>query len=48
VNQGDNANNTLHAANDALHAEMCMMSGYYFPSSGPKFNIQFGGSCHPF
>jgi hypothetical protein len=48
VNLGDNANITLHAANDALHAEMCMMAGYYFPSSGPKFNVQYGGHCYPF
>jgi hypothetical protein len=46
VNLGDNANMTLVAANDALHAEMCMMSGYYFPSTGPKFEVQYGGSCY--
>jgi hypothetical protein len=45
VNLGDNANITLQAANDALHAEMCMMIGYYFPTSGPKVNVQYNGQC---
>ena len=45
VNDGDNANSTLTAANDAAHAEMCMMTSYYFPGQGSKFNVQYNGSC---
>jgi hypothetical protein len=47
VNDGPNANTTLYAGNDAAHAEMCMMTSYYFPSNGPRFNVQYGGSCFP-
>jgi hypothetical protein len=48
VNNGINMNNTLTAANDALHAEMCMMTSYYFPSTGSHFNVQYNGNCISF
>jgi hypothetical protein len=46
VNNGDNADTTLTPGNDAAHKEMCMMTGYYFPSQGPKFMPVYGGHCY--
>jgi hypothetical protein len=44
-NTGDNANNTVVSGTSASTDEMCMATGYFFPSTGPKFNVQYMGSC---
>ena len=44
-NTGDNANNTVVAGPSAVTNEMCMATGYFFPSTGPKFEVQYNGSC---
>jgi hypothetical protein len=44
-NTGDNANNTVMSGTSASTDEMCMATGYFFPSTGPKINIQYMGSC---
>ena len=46
VNDGDNANSYITPGNDSAHAEMCMMTSYYFPGTGAKFNAQYGGTCY--
>jgi hypothetical protein len=42
----DNASaNAINEGPSAATNEMCMMTGYYFPASGPKFNVtQNGGT----
>jgi len=45
-NTGDNAGSTVVAGSSAKTNEMCMATGYFFPATGPKFLIQYGGSCH--
>jgi len=42
----DNSATTIKAGPSAQTNEMCMATGYFFPATGPKFYIQFGGTCH--
>jgi hypothetical protein len=44
-NTGDNANNTVVAGPSASTNEMCMATGYFFPATGPKFEVVFNGNC---
>ena len=44
-NTGDNANNTVVAGPSATTNEMCMATGYFFPSTGPKFEVMYNGHC---
>ena len=37
---------TIVAGQSAQTNEMCMATGYFFPSTGPKFAIEYGGTCH--
>jgi hypothetical protein len=46
----DNPGSTaVNEGQSAQTNEMCMMTGYYFPATGPKFNVVVGngGSCQP-
>lgn len=45
-NTGDNAGSTIHAGQSAQTNEMCMATGYYFPSTGPKACLVYGGTCY--
>jgi hypothetical protein len=45
TNMGDNQDRTIRAGQSAVTDEMCMMTGYYFPSSGPRGCFMDGGSC---
>ena len=45
-----NPNSTaINEGSSAQTNEMCMATGYYFPATGPKFNVVIGngGSCQP-
>jgi hypothetical protein len=44
-NTGDNAANEVDSGTSAATDEMCMATGYFFPSTGPKFNVQYMNSC---
>ena len=44
-NTGDNAARTVVAGSSAQTNEMCMATGYFFPSTGPKFEVKYNGSC---
>jgi len=44
-NTGDNKDKTVVAGQSASTNEMCMATGYFFPSTGPKFGIEFNGTC---
>jgi hypothetical protein len=41
-----NSSKTITAGQSALTNEMCMATGYYFPSTAPKFSVEIGGTCH--
>ena len=40
-----NANTTVMSGQSAVTDEMCMATGYFFPSTGPKFEVNYNGSC---
>jgi hypothetical protein len=40
-----NADTTVMSGPSAVTNEMCMAVGYFFPSTGPKFNVQYNGNC---
>ncbi|MDB4956076.1 MAG: hypothetical protein JWO36_3645 [Myxococcales bacterium] len=40
-----NNDKTVVAGQSAVTNEMCMATGYFFPSTGPKFQIVYNGSC---
>jgi hypothetical protein len=45
----DNPGSTaINEGQSAQTNEMCMMTGYYFPASGPKFNVAYNGNCMSF
>jgi hypothetical protein len=44
-NTGDNKGMTVVAGPSASTNEMCMATGYFFPSTGPKFEVVSGGQC---
>ena len=41
----DNSGSIIHAGPHATTDEMCMATGYFFPATGPKFYVQYGGNC---
>ena len=41
----DNSAKTIYAGAHATTDEMCMATGYFFPATGPKFYVQYNGSC---
>jgi len=45
TNLGDNQDRTVRAGSSAKTDEMCMMTGYYFPASGPRGCFMNNGSC---
>jgi len=45
TNTGDNAANTITAGTSAQTNEMCMATGYYFPSTGPKICLNVAQGC---
>ncbi len=45
TNLGENADRTITAGQSAKTDEMCMMTGYYFPASGPRGCFMNNGSC---
>jgi hypothetical protein len=45
-NTGDNAANTIKAGPSAQTNEMCMATGYFFPSTAPMMCVQYGGQCY--
>jgi hypothetical protein len=45
TNLGDNASRTIRAGQSAATDEMCMMTGYYFPATGPKGCVMDSGDC---
>jgi hypothetical protein len=45
TNLGDNQDRTVRAGSSAKTDEMCMMTGYYFPASGPRGCVMDNGSC---
>lgn len=45
TNMGDNAGRVVTSGSSAKTDEMCMMTGYYFPASGPKGCIMDSGQC---
>jgi hypothetical protein len=40
-----NADVTVKAGQSAVTNEMCMATGYFFPATGPKFEVVAGGNC---
>ena len=46
ANTGSNAANTITSGQSAQTNEMCMAAGYFFPSTGPKFEVQYSGNCY--
>ena len=44
-NTGDNAGREVDSGQSASTDEMCMATGYFFPSTGPKFGVLIGGNC---
>ena len=46
TNTGDNSTRTVTAGPSAQTNEMCMAVGYFFPSTGPKFGLQYNGTCY--
>jgi hypothetical protein len=41
----DNSQSIIHAGNSAQYDEMCMATGYFFPSTGAQICLQYGGNC---
>lgn len=44
-NPCSNADATVNAGPSARTNEMCMATGYFFPSTGPKFEVVYNGNC---
>ncbi len=40
-----NKDKTVVSGPSASKNEMCMATGYFFPSTGPKFEVQYGDQC---
>lgn len=45
TNLGENMDRTITAGQSAQTDEMCMMTGYYFPASGPRGCFMNNGNC---
>ncbi len=45
TNLGENKDLTIRAGQSAKTDEMCMMTGYYFPATGPRGCVMDSGSC---
>jgi hypothetical protein len=41
----DNSGSVIHSGNSAQTDEMCMATGYFFPSTGAQICVQYGGQC---